>query len=70
MDIIVPLDGEPTGYHAKSSEQFAEAFHTVLTLSPEEDLAMRTRARTVAVNKFSEDEFVKGWDASGWREWL
>ncbi|KAI0770680.1 mannosyltransferase [Fomes fomentarius] len=70
LDIIVPLDGEPTGYHAKTSEQFAEAFHTVLTLSPEQDLAMRTRARTVAVTKFSEDEFVKGWDASGWREWL
>ncbi|PIL35103.1 hypothetical protein GSI_02891 [Ganoderma sinense ZZ0214-1] len=70
LDIVVPLDGEPTGYHATSSGTFAEAFRTVLTLSPEADIAMRTRARTWAVRKFSAEEFERGWDESGWRKWL
>lgn len=70
LDIVVPLNGEPTGYHATSSETFAEAFRTVLTLSPEADAAMRTRARTWAVQKFSAEEFEKGWDGSGWKTWL
>ncbi|KAI0684595.1 hypothetical protein C8T65DRAFT_748628 [Cerioporus squamosus] len=70
LDIVVPLDGEPTGYHATSPETFAEAFHTVLNLSPEDDIAMRKRARTWAVQKFSAEEFEKAWDESGWRRWL
>ena len=70
LDIVVPYNGEPTGFHATSPETFAEAFRKVLTLSPEEDLAMRTRARTWAVQKFSAEEFEKGWDESGWRKWL
>ena len=70
LDIVVPLDGEPTGHHATSPETFAEAFRTVLTLSPEADVAMRTRARKWAVQKFSAEEFEKGWDGSGWRKWL
>ena len=70
LDIVVPLDGEPTGYHATSPETFAEAFRTVLTLSPEADVAMRTRARKWAVQKCSAEEFEKGWDGSGWRKWL
>ncbi|TBU41410.1 mannosyltransferase [Dichomitus squalens] len=70
LDIVVPFEGEPTGFHATTPETFAEAFRTVLTLSPSEDVAMRTRARTWAVGKFSAEEFEKGWDASGWRKWL
>ncbi|KAI0931011.1 hypothetical protein AcV7_005038 [Taiwanofungus camphoratus] len=66
-DIVVPVNGKPTGYHATSPETFAEAFHTVLTLSPEDDLALRRRARAWAVQRFSEEEFEKGWNASGWR---
>ncbi|KAH9831328.1 mannosyltransferase [Rhodofomes roseus] len=69
-DIVVPFDGKPTGYHATSPETFAEAFHNVLTLPPEEDLALRERARTWAVQRFSEEEFEKGWNESGWRRWL
>ncbi|KAH9948253.1 mannosyltransferase [Amylocystis lapponica] len=69
-DIVVPFNGEPTGYHATSPETFAEALHTVLTLTPEADLAMRQRARTWAVQRFSEEEFEKGWSASGWKRWL
>ncbi|KAI0823974.1 mannosyltransferase [Trametes gibbosa] len=70
LDIVVPLDGEPTGYHATSPETFAEAFRTVLTLPKDAELAMRQRARTLAVHKFSAEEFEKGWDASGWQTWL
>ncbi|EIW52437.1 mannosyltransferase [Trametes versicolor FP-101664 SS1] len=70
LDIIVPLDGEPTGYHATSPETFAEAFRTVFTLPKAAELAVRQRARTIAVQKFSAEEFEKGWDASGWKSWL
>lgn len=70
LDIIVPLDGEPTGYHATSPETFAEAFRTVFTLPKAAALAVRQRARTIAVQKFSAEEFEKGWDASGWKAWL
>ncbi|KAH7928759.1 glycosyltransferase family 4 protein [Leucogyrophana mollusca] len=69
-DIVVPFKGEPTGYHATSPSTFADALHTVLTLSPSEERRMRERARTWAVEQFSEEEFVKGWNASGWRKWL
>ncbi|OCH87325.1 mannosyltransferase [Obba rivulosa] len=70
LDIVVPFEGEPTGYHATSPETFAEALRTVLTLSLQAELAMRSRARKWAVQRFSEDEFEKGWTASGWRSWL
>ena len=70
LDIIVPLNGEPTGFHATSPETFAEAFHAVFSLAPAEDVALRARARRSAVQRFSELEFERGWDASGWRRWL
>ncbi|KAF5382430.1 hypothetical protein D9615_002779 [Tricholomella constricta] len=69
-DIVVPFNGELTGYHAETPETFAEALHVALTLSSADDLAMRRRARTWAVQRFSEEEFERGWHASGWRECL
>ncbi|TFK40482.1 mannosyltransferase [Crucibulum laeve] len=69
-DIIVPFNGERTGYHAQTPVEFAGALQTVLSLLPEEDISLRRRARTWAVQRFSEDEFEKGWNASGWRDWL
>ncbi|GBE85155.1 GDP-Man:Man(3)GlcNAc(2)-PP-Dol alpha-1,2-mannosyltransferase [Sparassis crispa] len=69
-DIVVPFNGEPTGYHATTPETFAQAFHTVLTLPPEAEAALRLRARTWAVQRFSEEEFEKGWNASGWKQWV
>ncbi|KAF9453183.1 glycosyltransferase family 4 protein [Macrolepiota fuliginosa MF-IS2] len=69
-DIIVPFNGKPTGYHAKTTEEFADALNTALLLSSEEELALRQRARTWAIQRFSEEEFEKGWNASGWKEWL
>jgi len=69
-DIVVPFNGEPTGYHATTPQTFAEVLHRVFTLPPDAELAMRERARTWAVQRFSEEEFVKGWDASDWKIWM
>jgi len=60
----------PPGYHAKSPEEFAECFHSVFQLSRVEDLALRQRAQTWAVKRFSNEEFEKGWDNSRWKDWL
>ncbi|KAJ7157845.1 mannosyltransferase [Mycena crocata] len=62
-DIVVPFQGEPTGYHATSPATFAAAIHTALTLSREADLAIRQRARI-------ESEFEAAWEASGWAKLL
>jgi alpha-1,2-mannosyltransferase len=69
-DIIVPYKDQRTGYHATTAESFAEALHNALSLSSGEDKAIRERARESAVKRFSEEEFVKGWDLSGWKEWV
>jgi alpha-1,2-mannosyltransferase len=69
-DIVVPFNGEPTGYHATTPKAFAAALHTVLALRSDEELALRERARAWAVQRFSEEEFWTGWNASGWRNWL
>jgi alpha-1,2-mannosyltransferase len=44
--------------------------HEILTISFDEQLALRSRARRLAVARFSEQEFVKGWDSSGWKAFL
>jgi len=51
-------------------DEFAEAMQKVLSLSAEEELAVRTRARKWAVQRFSEAEFEKAWNESGWRTFL
>jgi alpha-1,2-mannosyltransferase len=53
------------GYHATDSPSFAEAFHQALSLPAPEALAMRQRARALAVERFSTEGFEKGW-ARGW----
>lgn len=58
------------GYHATTPESFAESIHEALDLSPDAQLAMRQRAREWAINRFSEEEFEKGWDASEWKKCL
>jgi alpha-1,2-mannosyltransferase len=86
QDIIVPYDGEPTGnngscyfmamlihntgFHARDPDSFADALHQALNLPKSEELGMRKRARQWAVQRFSEEEFVKAWDASGWQKHL
>jgi hypothetical protein len=68
---LASLDAYPhvfhlSGYHAKTPEEFASRIHEALTLSPEEDLAIHQRARTWAVQRFSEAEFEAAWEASEW----
>ena len=58
------------GYHAGSPREFSDAFHSILQLSGEKDLALRRRARKWAVERFSNEEFEKGWDNSRWKDWL
>uniref|UniRef100_D8PZ69 GDP-Man:Man(3)GlcNAc(2)-PP-Dol alpha-1,2-mannosyltransferase n=1 Tax=Schizophyllum commune (strain H4-8 / FGSC 9210) TaxID=578458 RepID=D8PZ69_SCHCM len=70
LDIVTPWEGQPTGFHATTPQEYAEKLHHILTLPPDEDLAMRERARTAALSRFSEAEFVRRWDMSGWQKWL
>ncbi|KAJ7201669.1 mannosyltransferase [Mycena pura] len=65
-DIVVLFQGEITGYHATTPATFASSIHKAFTLSPMADLAIRQRARTWAVQRFSEAEFEASWEASGW----
>jgi alpha-1,2-mannosyltransferase len=44
--------------------------HEILTLSFDEQLAVRSCARRLAVERFSEQEFVKSWDSSGWKRFV
>ncbi|KAL0960579.1 hypothetical protein HGRIS_005613 [Hohenbuehelia grisea] len=69
-DIVVPYNGKPTGYHATDAAGFADAIHRVFSLSPEDELSLRSRARAWAVQRFSEDEFERGWNESGWKIWI
>jgi alpha-1,2-mannosyltransferase len=69
-DIVVPYDDGPTGYHATSPETFAERIYEALSLSDDDDFAMRSRGRAWASHKFSREGFEEDWEASGWRQWL
>ncbi|KAL1584517.1 hypothetical protein WHR41_07061 [Cladosporium halotolerans] len=59
-DIVIPIDGKPTGFHASTTEQFAEGFARALELSSDEALAMRLRSRKSA-KRFSEEVFSEAW---------
>ncbi|KAJ6526624.1 mannosyltransferase [Mycena vulgaris] len=69
-DIVLPVDGGITGYHATTPATFAAAIHTAFTLAPADDLALRQRARTRAVQEFSDAKFEAAWEASGWSSLL
>lgn len=60
LDIVVEVDGKPTGYHANDEAEFAEGFEKAL--SDADPLAMRKRARQSAT-RFTEEEFAKKWVA-------
>ncbi|KAG1784937.1 uncharacterized protein HD556DRAFT_1214283, partial [Suillus plorans] len=44
-DIVVPLDGEATGFHAHDPQSFVNAMHAVLSMGKSEQRAIRTHAR-------------------------
>ncbi|KAI5456354.1 family 4 glycosyltransferase [Mariannaea sp. PMI_226] len=58
LDIVIPVDGEPTGFHASTVEEFADGFEKALSLP--NPLAVRLRARQSA-KRFTEEEFAKKW---------
>ncbi|KAG8880392.1 asparagine-linked glycosylation protein [Tulasnella sp. 331] len=65
-DIVIPYsDGgkpQPTGFHAKSPEDYATALEDIFVRSSVEDLAaIRERARASSLQRFANDEFEKGW---------
>lgn len=67
LDIVVPYDDLPTGFHATSPDTFASQLATILALEPEAKVAMRERARKNATERFSEAVFEEGWMTS-WRK--
>ncbi|KAK4496187.1 hypothetical protein PRZ48_012167 [Zasmidium cellare] len=60
VDIVIPIDGEPTGFHATTPSEFASGFAAALSLSPSEALSMRQRARKSSW-RFSEKVFSDAW---------
>ncbi|CAN8103357.1 unnamed protein product [Discula destructiva] len=58
LDIVTKIDGEPTGFHASTVEEFAEGFEQALSVP--DPIAMRIRARRSA-KRFGEVEFQRKW---------
>ncbi len=60
LDIVVPFEGQPIGYHAETDDEFAAAFERVAGLNPEERFAMRLRGRA-STKRFTEEVFARKW---------
>ncbi|KAK4944253.1 asparagine-linked glycosylation protein [Elasticomyces elasticus] len=60
MDIVVPYDGKPVGFHAETAREFAAAFGRVAALPPDERYAMRLRGRA-STKRFTEAAFANKW---------
>ncbi|EPY51595.1 alpha-1,2-mannosyltransferase Alg11 [Schizosaccharomyces cryophilus OY26] len=58
FDIVIPWIGKPTGFHATTIGEYAEAYHKALTLSPQEQQEMRVNARS-ACARFGEHVFMR-----------
>lgn len=61
LDIAVEVDGKPTGLHAHTLQDFADAILTIADMDAAEDEAMRSRARRRAIETFSGAAFEKAW---------
>ncbi|OCK99161.1 glycosyltransferase family 4 protein [Cenococcum geophilum 1.58] len=60
LDIVVDIDGEPTGFHASTVSEYSKAFAKSLSFSPAETFAIRTRARKSAL-RFTDRGFAEKW---------
>ncbi|BFZ54409.1 asparagine-linked glycosylation protein [Savitreella phatthalungensis] len=60
LDIVVPCNGERTGFHAVDVSTFADAFEQAFSLQEADVLAMRRRARLMS-ERFSEQVFEAQW---------
>ncbi|KAI0505304.1 glycosyltransferase family 4 protein [Xylaria bambusicola] len=58
LDIVADIDGEPTGFHATTTTEYAEGFEKAFSLP--DPLAVRLRARKSS-RRFSDEEFTKRW---------
>ncbi|KAM0738478.1 hypothetical protein ACQRIT_006215 [Beauveria bassiana] len=58
LDIVVPIDGLATGFHASTSREFAESYDRVFMIP--DKVPTRLRARKSA-KRFTEAEFAKKW---------
>ncbi|XP_035267628.1 GDP-Man:Man(3)GlcNAc(2)-PP-Dol alpha-1,2-mannosyltransferase [Anguilla anguilla] len=56
LDIVVPHDGQPTGFLADDEDGYADAMERVLALTPAARLEIRRNAR-LSVARFSDQEF-------------
>ncbi|KAI8922018.1 hypothetical protein DFJ77DRAFT_424909 [Powellomyces hirtus] len=59
LDIVTDKGGQPTGYLASTSQEYACALYAALQLSPEEQLQLRERARKAVAGRFSDSAFSK-----------
>ncbi len=60
LDIVVPYEGKPIGFHAETDEDFANVFGRIASMEPEERFAMRLRGRA-STSRFTEAAFAKKW---------
>jgi alpha-1,2-mannosyltransferase len=60
LDIVVPFEGKPTGYHAETDQEFADNFRKAFDMSGKEKLEMRLRCRGSA-KRFGEEVFARKW---------
>eukprot|EP00043_Microstomoeca_roanoka_P017575 m.184115 g.184115 ORF g.184115 m.184115 type:complete len:507 (+) comp16663_c0_seq3:114-1634(+) len=63
-DIVVPHDGEPTGFLATTAQEYAKCIDDILTMSPKDRQAMQERARRSVNERFSEAEFQRSFLAN------
>lgn len=56
LDIVVPHEGDVTGFLAETEEGYADTMAHILSLSAEERLRIRSNARA-SVSRFSDQEF-------------
>ncbi|KAK0540631.1 asparagine-linked glycosylation protein [Tilletia horrida] len=80
LDIAVPVipasgssspsapqsDPQPTGFHALDPPSFAAKLRDILLLPPEEQLAIRSRARARAIECFGSHGFEEAWRGEVW----
>lgn len=65
LDIVVPYEGRPTGFHAKTAQEFADRIEVIADhLDVETVQDLRRRARKNA-ERFSRQVFEEAW----MREW-
>lgn len=66
LDIVVPVDGEPTGFHAKDVDEFVACAEKLVTMPQADARVLRARARAHAQATFSNAHFVHAWRTELW----